>query len=166
MPTADKNSTPTRRTALRFSVAALAAGLTTPVIADGATPDADAALIAICAEAVRYEARLVEIARHGTSEEDCDDACVAWDEIFERVARTSATTLPGIRAKAQILHLAVVRETVLNNGFNQYLKAPEEIEDHLRLDAFVARSLCSDILAMGGVAWARRNTRSTPVAMR
>ena len=45
-----------------------------------ANPDAE--LIALCAEAARCEERLAHIDRHGTSEEDCEDACAAWDETY------------------------------------------------------------------------------------
>ena len=47
------NQSPTRRSAIGFSLAAMAAGLTVPVLASAANPDAD--LIALCDQLVDLE---------------------------------------------------------------------------------------------------------------
>src|SRR5271170_7795401 len=102
------HTTPTRRTALRLSAAAIVAGITAPVMA--AANPADAELIAACVEAVRCEARYRHIDQHGTTDEDCADALAAWDRAFAKVTDLPAVTAAGIRAKAYALKLAIVRE--------------------------------------------------------
>jgi hypothetical protein len=59
MPTAtNTHTTPTRRSALGFSVAAIIAGMTTPVLAGGAGPNADAELTQLCTEFLEIDAQV------------------------------------------------------------------------------------------------------------
>jgi hypothetical protein len=142
-----QHTTPTRRSALGFSAAAIVAGLTTPAVAS-TQPDADAELIAACAEAVQCEARFRHIDEHGTTEEDCADAGDAWDNAFLRVTGMHAMTAAGIRAKAYVLKLAIVRENAISS-------AGDEPIDSLPIsgvDVGLGMSLVRDILALGGVS--------------
>jgi hypothetical protein len=154
MPTAvQTDTTSTRRSALGFSAAALVAGFTVPAIAGTLRrPDPDAELITLCAEAVRCEDYIAHIDQHGSSEEDCAAACIAWDRTHSRVSKLQAVTLAGISAKARVLHLAVLRETVWSDGFDACRDKPEAISDYLRADGRIAWSLCDDILALRGAA--------------
>jgi hypothetical protein len=59
MPTATQpHTTPTRRSAIGFTLAALTAGLTVPVLASAAKPDADAELINAYDRLVEVETEL------------------------------------------------------------------------------------------------------------
>jgi hypothetical protein len=155
MPTATINhTTPTRRSALGFSAAALFAGLTAPAIAASASTkpsahDPDADLLALCAEATRCEARIRHIDQHGVPGEDCDQACDAWNVAFDRLAITPATAL-GLAAKADALRLALIRERMWSGEAKNVADAAKiEVNDMGQRDGWLARSLCDDILAMG-----------------
>src|SRR5580692_4637702 len=56
------NQSPTRRTAIGFSLAAMAAGLTVPALASAAKPDAE--LIALCNRMVAIETELCLLSEH------------------------------------------------------------------------------------------------------
>jgi hypothetical protein len=147
MPTAtNTHTTPTRRSTLGFSVAAIIAGMTTPVLAAATAPNPDAELIAACEEAIRHDGIKDAINRGEFDDDDdaADDARDAWWEAFERVETMPATTKEGVRAKARVLKLAVhdrvcshVDWTVANDG-----------DMHERM----ADALCDEILALGGAA--------------
>jgi hypothetical protein len=69
MPTATQpNTTPTRRSALGFSAAAIVAGLTMPALAGPANPDAE--LIALCDRLVTTERELLAIYDLRKTQED------------------------------------------------------------------------------------------------
>jgi hypothetical protein len=128
-------------------VAALVAGLTTPVIAgSSAASDADAALIAACAEAIRQDAIKDGINRKelDTSDEFSDAARDDWYEAFESVEDIPATTPEGLRAKARVLQLAV-RDAVISGPAHT-------MEKNAELHERLAHTLCADILGMGRVA--------------
>jgi hypothetical protein len=152
------NTTPTRRSALGFSAAALFAGLTAPAIAASASTkpsahDPDADLLALCAEAARCEARIRHIDQHGVPEEDCDQACDAWSVAFDRLPITPATTLAGLAAKADALSLALIRERMWSGEAENVADAAKiEVNDMGQRDGWLARSLCDDILATGSAA--------------
>jgi hypothetical protein len=152
------NTTPTRRTALGFSAAAIVVGLTTPTIAAIASRkpsahDPDADLLALCAKATRCEARIRHIDQHGVPEEDCDQACDAWNVAFDRLAITPATTFAGLAAKADALRLAPIRERMWSGEVKNVVDAAKiEVNDMGQRDGWLARSLCDDILAMGSAA--------------
>ena len=148
-------STTTRRGALLGSALAGLIGGAAVAKAAPASPLAnpDANLIALCAEATRCEEHIRQIDQSGTApEEECAAACTAWDKTYRQIADLPAMTLAGIQAKARILGLAVVREAVWSDGFDEYLEDPAAISHHLRADDRIARSLCHDILALGGAA--------------
>ena len=153
---------PLRRRLLAGATAALAAGAAiavtaraAPVASPGGASD-DAELIRLCDEAQRLEARVCEIDRYGTSEEDCAAVTTAWDTIHKAIAGTPAMTLIGLQAKARALHAAIVRETVWTSTlrFDEYLADPSLIDENEkgRLDGLLARSLCADILGLGSDA--------------
>jgi hypothetical protein len=112
MPTATQtHTTPTRRSALAFSTAAIVAGLATPVLASA--PDPDAELIAICAEAISCEARVRHIDQHEVSDDDCADATNTWDKVYKQVADTPATNL---RASLQRPRFSIWRSSARRSG--------------------------------------------------
>jgi hypothetical protein len=101
--TETKLTTPTRRSAIGFSLAAFAAGLTVPAIANAAEPDAE--LIAFAATLRENNAKIralqamkayhpdetyvpLDKCRHGAIAESCD---------------LTATTMAGLRAKAAMI---------------------------------------------------------------
>jgi hypothetical protein len=138
----------TRRSALKFSVAALIAGTSTSTPALAGTANPDASLIALCAEAARCEERIRYLDQHGTCDGECEPACTAWDKTYKQIAELPAVTLAGIQAKARTLDLAVVRESVWSDGFDEYLEDPAAITRYLRSDGRIARSLVADLLAL------------------
>jgi hypothetical protein len=149
MPTATStHTTPTRRSALRFSVAAITAGLTASALA--AAPGADADLLALCAEAARCEARIRHVDKHGTSDEECTQASNAWDETFTRLVDMPALTLAGVQAKASALQLATIRENMWSHSCETITEATGFVRG--AIDGRLAYSLCRDILALTGAA--------------
>lgn len=118
MPTTiEPNPTPTRRIALRFSVAAIAAGLAAP--APAANADADAALIALadrimalCVEMDRISDEIEEMPIATRADETArmrrhdDEIYPLVDTSFDlrsQLAEMKATTLDGFRAKARVV---------------------------------------------------------------
>ena len=147
------DKTTSRRSALRgVGLAAIAAGLAArrALASNQPDADADAELIRLCGEAICCDERIIQIDTHGTTDEDCATACEHWDRIFEEIAAEPATTASGLRAKAKALYAAVFREAVWGHGFEDYLENPGAIGNYLSVDGMIARSLCEDILAMGG----------------
>lgn len=152
MPTATQpHTTPTRRSAIGFSLAAMAAGLTVPALAKAADPDAE--LIALAdrilangAESHRIsdEIDLMPAARPEDSqardrryEREIRPLVAANWNMRMRLAETRATTMDGFRAKARI-----VQE--YNNC------APGYAESHQ--DDAMAWSLANDLLGVAS-AW-------------
>jgi hypothetical protein len=124
----------------------LAEFMAKPVASQATSPDAE--LIELCAEAIRCEERLRTIDASGAPEDECQHACDDWVRVHEQVANTTATTFPGLRAKATVLHSVVLREAVWSSGTdNDYLTNPEAV--YIAVDGVIARSLAADILAMG-----------------
>jgi hypothetical protein len=153
MPQATQpTTTPTRRSALRFSAAAIVAGFAVPALAAVTTPNLDAELLALCAEAERCEERIREIDQLATeTDEECGRACDAWESARQKVAAQPAMTLPGAQAKARVVKRALIREYFWADG-GDYC-CPDEIEAaDVRNDAAVAWSLCDDLLRLGGAA--------------
>jgi hypothetical protein len=115
MPTATQPpTTPTRRSALGFSAAALLSGLMAPVLASPADPDAE--LIALCAEFDRQN-EIVETvpiaseADFGGFEVAMDKRWKVSNEIEDIVPLTGA----GLKAKAEIA-LALLEENYGPDG--------------------------------------------------
>jgi hypothetical protein len=112
----ETHTPPSRRGALQFSVAAIVAGFTIPVVAGHADPDAE--LLAACAQAFRCEEwRNRENAGPSTDDPDADDAETtdmnrAWHAAFERVIHLQAQTPAGFRAKIAALRIAVLESVV------------------------------------------------------
>jgi hypothetical protein len=100
---------------------------------------------------VRCETRLRQIDQCGTSDDDCADATTKWDDAYHRVIDLPASTPAGIRAKAYALQLAIVRENATMAVTNEPIDNIP-LSDGGRLDAFLARSLCRDILAGSAAA--------------
>jgi hypothetical protein len=103
MPTATtSNTTPTRRSAIGFSLAAFAAALAVPAVAS--TPEPDAELIALAATLRANNAAIRRL--EAMAEYHPDDAYDQLDKVrFDAIARSgdlTATTLAGLRAKAAI----------------------------------------------------------------
>ncbi len=93
-------TTPTRRSALQFSAAAIVAGLTAPVVASAATPGDDSGLIALCADFHRQQ-----VVADATDDDDDDGLAAALDVrwgISDRIAKTVAHTKEGHKAKAKV----------------------------------------------------------------
>jgi hypothetical protein len=109
MPTATQTlTTPTRRSALGFSAAALFAGLTAPAIA-GTTPDLDAELIALCDRFVslqtewhllmEHDERVSDFCPNNARYEHLDDEKSRLSEMIEE--HQSPTTPSGCAALAR-----------------------------------------------------------------
>lgn len=137
-------TTPTRRTALRGSLAAIAAGLAVPWRSHAATtlPDADAELIRLCAEFDRVERSRIALHEGDTQIEDDDERDLAMaplndqqDEMAPLIWDTQASTLEGVRAKARSFALSY----------------PEFLEDDDSWDKEFIASILRDLLE-GGVA--------------
>jgi hypothetical protein len=106
----DRIDSPLRRRLLASATAALAAGAaigTAARAAPVASPGGDAELIRLCDEAQRLEARVWEIDRRGTSEEDCTAVTTAWDRVYLTIAGIRATTPAGLQAKARVVQAAI-----------------------------------------------------------
>jgi hypothetical protein len=143
MPTATHNyTTPTRRSALGFSAAALIAGVATPVLA-GATPNAaDADLLAACAEFERVGERLRwinnSIPGPELTDAECDAALDLFYVLLERIAGMTPHTPEGRRKKA-IAAWRALASTAPSSG------EPLEREEQFALDAL--RDLIGSALA-------------------
>jgi hypothetical protein len=96
-------TTPTRRSAIGFSLAALAAGLTVPVLASATEPDAELIALAATLRANNAVIRRLEAMpeEHPDGTYDPLDKC--RHDGIERSGDLTATTLAGLRAKAAIL---------------------------------------------------------------
>lgn len=108
MPTAiNHHITPTRRTAMRFSAAAIIAGLTTPVLAAVANPDAD--LIALCDQWVSIETERCLLCQHDEYAPDFGPNNVRYERLGNDMERVidlveecdSPTTSAGYAAVAR-----------------------------------------------------------------
>jgi hypothetical protein len=136
----ETNTTPTRRTALGFSLAAFVAGLTVPVLA-GATPapDADAELLRQCAECLAVDAQLKAIDEYLVEEVDDDtmnDLVVKWTGFRRTITAIPATTAEGRIQKAKV-------------AFG-HMRLAEEIESQELND--LVRSALADVIDGGDVA--------------
>jgi hypothetical protein len=135
---------PTGRSALRFSAAAIVAGLTVPAIA-GHAAEPDAQLIAACEEALRCEAWRNRVNNAPpTGDPKIDDAETdsmndAWNAAFERVTELRARTPAGFRAKVAAFRIAVLEHVVMGKVYT--------LEDHGLRHERLAVSLCDDVLA-------------------
>ncbi len=106
----------------------------------------------MCADAERCEASVRSIDEHGTSESDCAAATEAWDRTFKQVTETTALTLAGVRAKANVVRLAIIRENIWVHGCGTVAEAEAFRFDEFGIDTQMAQSLCRDILALTGAA--------------
>jgi hypothetical protein len=102
MPTAtNSNTTPTRRSALGFSAAALAAGLTVPALDATSSPDAE--LIRLCDRLVNlrtYEQATLDLDDY--DEADLLESDREWDQLRNRVGEIDRPlTLAGASAMAR-----------------------------------------------------------------
>ena len=111
MPTATNTHTPTRRSALQFSVAAFAVGLTAPALAS-VNPDAE--LLAACTAFLASDARLKALAAGDLSLTDgeCGAELDRWCVAMERVTAISPRTPEGQRAKLRVGHAALASTAV------------------------------------------------------
>ena len=120
---------------------ALITGVSIPLTAAG-----DVDLIAACAVAARCEAwrQQVNASDVEHTDEELDELNAAWHGAFERVLSLPATTLPGLRAKAEAMRLAV-REFV-DQGPDYTM------EEWANLHELLADSVAGDVLALAGAA--------------
>src|ERR1700722_8718054 len=116
---------------------ALITGGSIPISAAG-----DADLIAACAEAARCEAWRQQVNASDVEHTDAqlDELNTAWRSAFERVLSLPATTLPGLRAKAEAMRLAV-REFV-DQGPDYTM------EEWANLHELLADSVAGDVLTL------------------
>jgi hypothetical protein len=103
MPTATQTpTTPTRRAAIGFSLAAFAAGLATPALAS--TPNPDAELIAL---GRAMEAAWIEEKRAFAADEDdstlAQQALLQTGTIVDQIEAVRATTIEGLAVKRRAL---------------------------------------------------------------
>jgi len=98
-------TTSTRRSAMRFSLAALTAGLTVPVLAS--TPNPDAELIRLCDRTVDLEAQFYHL--HDTIEDDderdrlINPICAEQKDIDALVRKMgNPRTIEGARSMARV----------------------------------------------------------------
>jgi hypothetical protein len=106
----------------------------------------DTDLLAACAEARRCEAWRQQVNASDIEHTDAqlDDLNKAWRLAFERVLELPATTLLGLRAKAEVMRLAV-REFVVHG--------PDyTMEEWADLHDLLADSVAGDVLALAGAA--------------
>jgi hypothetical protein len=120
---------------------ALITGGSIPITAAG-----DADLIGACAEARRCEAwrQQVNASDIEHTDQQLDELNTAWHGAFGRVLALPATTMQGLKAKAEVMRLAV-REFVVHG--------PDyTMEDWADLHDLLADSVASDVLALAGAA--------------
>jgi hypothetical protein len=140
----------TRRGSLKSTAAALFAGVAiSPTLPPAKPPSPDVELIAACAEALRQDGIKDGINRGDYDgredyEDFADDARDDWWEAFERVEDIPATTQEGVRAKARVLKLAVRDQVCVGPEYT--------MGSHASMHERMADALCSEILALGGVA--------------
>jgi hypothetical protein len=105
--------TPTRRSALGFSIAALAAGLTVPALANAANPDAKLVdllktmerqwgVTEVIAEEMHHQPPGIT-AQSRESERQMGNAMDDWWDTVEQIIDTPAHSAIGIRAKARAM---------------------------------------------------------------
>lgn len=154
MPTAVQSHTPpTRRSAIGFSLAAMAAGLTVPALASAAKPDPDAELIALARQLDPQWQATEVIAAEGKflprgitpqsidQEERLSDAVDEFWSTMERIVDKPARTTAGVRAKAHAARRMVERGTLdsLHVPQDEQLAAAD-------IEARMMWSLAQDIL--------------------
>jgi hypothetical protein len=111
------HTTPTRRSAIGFSLAAFAAGLTVPVLASATEPDAE--LIRLCADFRRRWRDYNTINTDLDSDED-----PRWPLLLaaeDRARDTEAQTVAGLIAKAEVALLLASQpdgSEKFGDGFN------------------------------------------------
>lgn len=119
MPTANHDTiTPTRRTALGFSVAAFAAGLAAPAVALAGATNPDAELLSVAADFMVSQERLWPSDRRmstGLSDDEAGAEIDRWYAAMDRVAELPARTPAGRRAKIEVAH-AALWSTAYSNG--------------------------------------------------
>ncbi|WP_158927060.1 hypothetical protein [Acidisphaera sp. S103] len=110
MPTATNTpTTPTRRSAIGFSLAAMAAGLTVPALASAAKPDADAKLIALYDQFVSLQTEWFLLQDHDEHAPDFGPNHARYEQVCDEQNRAadlidkcgSPTTLAGCAAMAR-----------------------------------------------------------------
>jgi hypothetical protein len=127
MPTAKNDHTPTRRSALGFSAAALAAGLTVPALAASSSPDAG--LIRLSAEAVTWKAEFDALhATRKTVEQERQteaqlDALFQWQ--FALMGKITAACPPSTMAGIAALARASLAFAMLDDGGEPYFEGGE-----------------------------------------
>jgi hypothetical protein len=104
--TESKPTTPTRRSAMRFSAAAIVAGFTTPVLASTAAPNPDAELIALCDLFTQNEAKQANlyVTIHDEKERDLalDPLSAEWRGLLDQLEQMDGpTTMAGASAMAR-----------------------------------------------------------------
>jgi hypothetical protein len=155
MPTATQTpTTPTRRTAIGFSVAAFAAGLTVPALASAAEPDAE--LIArvdqmhrewtVTENIAAIQAQLPEgiTDQSKAAEERMSLALDDWNASTDAIFAMEPRTLAGLAAKARALQhyiRCMVFSEIYRTADEQLATAEYEIQ--------FAWSLADDLMRVG-----------------
>jgi hypothetical protein len=101
--TTQPHTTPTRRSAIGFSLAAIAAGLTMPVLASAAEPDAELIALAAVLRANNAKIRALQAMKANHPDETYVPLDKCRHDVIARSGDLTATTLAGVRAKAAIL---------------------------------------------------------------
>jgi hypothetical protein len=153
MPTATQShTTPTRRSALGFSAAAIIAGMTTPVLASAAKPDAKL-LDLVKTMTGQWEVTEV-IAEEGhflppgitpqseDQEARLEEALTDWWDTVDQIVDTPARSPIGLRAKAEAMQGLLAHMTFTDR---RRTKA-EQLAD-ADTETRLAWSLAADLLA-------------------
>ncbi len=118
MPTATQtNTTPTRRSALSFSAAAIVAGLTAPVLAKGPrvvrAPDPNAALISLCDQMVATETERYLLLDHDDYAPDFGPNNARYEWLGDEVDRLADLIEDCAPATGPAGHAAVARAALI-----------------------------------------------------
>jgi hypothetical protein len=158
MPTAtNTHTTPTRRSALGFSVAAIVAGFTVPAIAGALDPDAKLRELVKTLNRQWEVSEIIAEEMHSLpggitpqskgAERRMDDALGGWWGTVDQIIETPASSPSGLRAKAEAVQRVMACMTFCETNRPK----AEQLAD-ADADDRLAWSLAADILALGGVA--------------
>jgi hypothetical protein len=158
MPTAtNTHTTSTRRSTLGFSAAAIIAGMTIPVLASAAGPDAN--LLDLVKTMKRQWAVTEAIAAEGPSlppgitpqsedqEARLEEALSDWWDTADQIVDTPARSPIGLRAKAEAMQGLLAHMT-----FTDRKRTKEEQLSDADTETRLAWSLAADLLAGSGAA--------------
>jgi hypothetical protein len=126
------NTTPTRRSALGFSAAAIVAGLTVPALAGAANPDAELLTAFTEFELVGKRLRWINNAIPGAelSEAECRASLDRFYDLLARIAEMTPHTPEGWRAKTVVAYRALASTAPLAGE-------PLEREEQFALDTLL-----------------------------